>query len=515
MRVTSLQLSGFRSFVDMAPINLDQINVLIGANNSGKSSVLRALYLLQQTDWSVYPDVRVGGDTATVKVGLEQASTPAWGDLGTGMATITLTSTDRSSGSHAIQFANEHGNRNLNILLPEEPNHFIVPFLSKRKTTVFHEDVRHQFVVEVRSSMANLAAKLSRLTNPSFPDTVWYKKTCEEILGFMVTATPSANGQRAGIYLPDRTIMPIDQMGEGVPNIAALLVHLALSEGKLFLIEEPENDLHPKALKALLDLIVESSESNQFVISTHSNIVLRHLGAAPSSQVFEVSAVPEKSPTEATIRKIEPTPQARLEVLRSLGYSLADFDLWEGWLFLEESSAERIIRDYLIPWFAPKLSRVRTLACNGTGQVEPTFKDFHRLALFSHLEPIYEGATWVRADGDASGLQVVEALQKGFPSWKPDRFKCFNRSSFEHYYPLLFKPQAERVLAIENKEERRNQKKQLLMEVLDWLDEDETRGKAALSESAQEIIADLQCIQAQLMSKESAAEKFKRVMPTH
>lgn len=32
MRVTSLQLSGFRSFVDMSPINLDQINVLIGAN---------------------------------------------------------------------------------------------------------------------------------------------------------------------------------------------------------------------------------------------------------------------------------------------------------------------------------------------------------------------------------------------------------------------------------------------------------------------------------------------------
>ena len=53
-----------------------------------------------------------------------------------------------------------------------------------------------------------------------------------------------------------------------------MLAEITLAKNKLFLIEEPENDLHPKALKALLELILESSASNQFVISTHSNTLI-------------------------------------------------------------------------------------------------------------------------------------------------------------------------------------------------------------------------------------------------
>ena len=180
-----------------------------------------------------------------------------------------------------------------------------------------------------------------------------------------MTAVPSANGQRPGVYLSDRRTIPLDQLGEGVPNLAGLLADLALSEGKLLLIEEPENDLHPRALKALLDLIETSSETNQFLVSTHSNIVARHLGAASDSRLFYVDTERGVLPPVATVQQVPSTPEARLSVLRELGYSLSDFDLWDGWLILEESSAERIIRDYLIPWFAPLLALVRTLAAGG------------------------------------------------------------------------------------------------------------------------------------------------------
>ena len=502
MRVTSLRLTGFRSFVDMQRINLGSINVLIGANNSGKTSILRALYLVQQSGESVHPDVRVGGQLATVQIGLEDVSGTQWGALGSGLATITLTSQNRRDGGIQLSYTNASGgNQGLPLLKAEEPHHFVVPFLSKRKTASYQEDIRLEIAMRVTPSMANLAAKLSRISNPAFPGYEKYRETCTAILGFMVTATPSENGQRAGIYLPTRETIPIDQMGEGVPNIVTLLADLALSEGKLFLIEEPENDLHPTALKALLELIAESSKSNQFVISTHSNIVLRHLGAIPSTYVYEVSAVRGQLPTEAVIRAIEPTPEARLEVLRDLGYAFSDFDLWDGWLFLEEASAERIIRDYLIPWFTPKLSRVRTLATGGTGKVEPTFEDFHRLARFSHLEQAYRGAAWVRVDGDPSGRSVVEQLQKKFPTWAADRFACFNQPQFERYYPNEFSDQIERTLAINDKKERREVKQQLLNDVRKWLDEDQERGKSALNQSAQEIIVDLQKIETQLSKK--------------
>lgn len=115
--------------------------------------------------------------------------------------------------------------------------------------------------------------------------------------------------------------MYIDQMGEGVANIVPLLAELTVSRGKLFLIEEPENDLHPKALKALQELILESSKSNQFVISTHSNIVVRHLAGQANSLLYSVESNPRELPPIAKIVKVDQTPEARIEVLRDLGYS--------------------------------------------------------------------------------------------------------------------------------------------------------------------------------------------------
>lgn len=502
MRIQSVQIKGFRAFVETPVIPLAAINVLIGANNAGKSSVIRALHLLQDGAGPSIPDVRNGVDSARIAIALEGIrNVIGFGrnaNAGSGTYILELGATgavnrvfnDSAGAAHAVSG-----------LPAVEPNHFIVPFLSKRKTASYNEDVRSQYALAVHGNMQYLAAKLSRISNSSFPRSERYRNTCRDILGFEVTAVPSDGGQRPGIYLPNLQALPIDQMGEGVPNIVALLADLAVSEGKLFLMEEPENDLHPEALKALLELVVESSERNQFVVSTHSNIVLRHLGAAASSKIFEVSSVKGELPPVATIREIESTPTARLAVLRSLGYSFSDFELWDGWLILEESSAERIIRDYLIPWFVPRLTRVRTIAAGGTGAVEPLFEDFNRLVVFSHLENAYRDRAWVRVDGDDSGNQVVERLRLKFPTWKENRFACFSKRSFESFYPKEFSVRIEDVGAVADRNARRAAKLELLNEVRVWLDADSDRGRAALEDSAAEIVSDLRSIEAQMLAK--------------
>lgn len=497
MRVTFLQLQNFRSFESMEPIEFDQINVLIGPNNAGKSSILKALQLIQESHGNPYSDVRVGASEAKVEIGLKEMQ----GEFdfhGLGTLSIRVASMDRTNGAIELKMVKSEGQFEVKPRPNIDPKHFVVPYLSKRKTSHYQEDVRNEHTLRVTTDMTYLAAKLSRLTNPSFPGNERYSETCKKILGFVVTAIPSLNGQRPGVYLPDRQTIAIDQMGEGVPNIVALLADLALSEGKLILIEEPENDLHPQALKALLDLIVESSKSNQFVVSTHSNIVVRHLAAAENSRLYNVTSELGKMPPIATIRAVEPTVEARLEVLRELGYSFSDFDLWDGWLILEESSAERIIRDYLIPWFAPKLARIRTLAVGGVSQVEPTFDDFHRLVRFTHLEEVYRDAAWVRVDGDSAGSEIITRLQSRYPSWKPDRFACFSKAQFEQYYPAEFLEQTKEALAHADKQVRRDAKRKLLDNVRAWLDEDEQRGRKTLEQSAAEVISDLRLIENQL-----------------
>ncbi|WP_413708055.1 ATP-dependent nuclease [Ralstonia sp. Ralssp110] len=503
MRIQHLRLRNFRSIVDSGHLALGPMNVLVGANNAGKSSVLRGLYLLQEGSGQTFADIRLGTNESIIDITFAENTLPyLFSNLHQpeGLVRIVMRTQDRRNGNFALATSNTNGDgeRGINVIPGVDPHHLIVPYLSKRKTATFSEDVRLGTTMQVSHQMVNLAAKLSRLSNRSFPGSDEYAEACEAILGFVVTATPSDNGQRAGVYLKSREVIPIEQMGEGVPNIVALLADLTLSSGKLFLVEEPENDLHPEALKALLDLIVESSQRNQFVVSTHSNIVLRHLGAVEGSKVFHVSAPKGEPPTTARIEEVENSPQARLNVLRELGYSFTDFDLWSGWLIVEESSAERIIRDYLIPWFAPKLSRVRTLSANGTGNVEATFADFDRLMRFAHLEPIYSKAAWVRVDADPSGKEVVEKLRNSYKTWDAAHFDCFSKEQFEHYYPAHFAEKVDQVLAIRERQPKRVAKRELLDEVRHWLDEDEERGRTALAASAKDVIEELQRIEAQL-----------------
>jgi hypothetical protein len=317
-----------------------------------------------------------------------------------------------------------------------------------------------------------------------------------------VTAIPSDSGQEPGVFVSRDETIPLARMGEGVPNIVGLLVDLALYERKLFLMEEIENDLHPLALKSLLRMILESAAShqNQFVVSTHSNVVARHLGSAEGAKLFYVSSRDRSIPPNATIHEVGPDPTERMDVLRELGYELNDFNLWDGWIFLEESSAERIIRDQLIPWFGPRLvQRVRTIAADGNTNVEPTFDDFHRPVRFTHLEPAYRGRAWVVIDGDERGQAMVARLREKYgATWDASRFRTLSEANFEAYYPPRFADERTAALAEPDARGQRERKRALLEKVRGWIEEDPDQARAEFEASAAEIIQILGTITTEL-----------------
>lgn len=499
MKVSQLRIQGFRSFEDSGDIPLGQINILVGPNNSGKSTVLKALHSLQEGYGAGASDVRQGVPASAIVIEVSNVNgVPNWGVSYREGASVVFShivkTQDGQSATLEIQASNQSGSvfSGSNVVLPNrEPHNFIVPFLSRRKTVYFTEQVNLDHAMLMNLDMSMLSAKLSRVANPVFPAYEAYANACKEILGFVVTSIPSISGQLPGIYLPSMASLPISQMGDGVPHIVHLLVNLATSKDKLFLIEEPENDLHPQALKALLDLIAESAKDNQFVISTHSNIVVSHLCAAPDSHLFRVSAPKGILPTTASITKVAEKPAARLDVLRELGYSFSDLALWEGWLILEEASAETIIRNYLIPMFAPALRVVRTISAAGVDRVEPTFDDLNRLVLFLHLEPAYKEHAWVRVDGDTPGRNMVERLKSKYQGWPAHAFATFKQENFEQYYPAEFSDHVTVALAHKDVARRREAKQRLLKEVRGWLDEDPSRARVALKVSAGDVIAQL------------------------
>ena len=121
MKVTSLSISNFRAFAELPTTQLGQINVLIGPNNVGKSSVLRALYSVQQGMSGLFQDVRIGAERAIIQVGIEEAGdSDPWAALRDSQGVVTVTVTpkrpQRTSGNQQLLLEVNSKKVNVNML---------------------------------------------------------------------------------------------------------------------------------------------------------------------------------------------------------------------------------------------------------------------------------------------------------------------------------------------------------------------------------------------------------------
>lgn len=503
MRITRMNIRNLKSYEDSGTLEFGPINVIVGRNNSGKSVLLRGIHLIQTGSLFQPSDARFRQNTVQVDLELEDVDVlKYWPDSrsslsGWGNAEIVISGINpQTYAGPTVTLAVGQESIAPGQIANKEPSNLIYPFLAKRKVTAFDQVVDAGKTSAITSNLQNLVSKVQRISTVGHPSEPEYTDLCQQVLGFRVTTHASPGGQQAGIHVGKFDYIPIENMGDGIPHLLGLVTDLCIADGNVFLIEELENDIHPEGLKALLRVIVEKSVNNQFFVSTHSNIVLRWLGGAPGARVFLTSL--ESGPGEvpsSVVTEVPATAHARGEILTQLGYELQDFDLWDGWLFLEESSAERLIRDQLVPLFAPGLSRLRTIAVGGTSKAEPTFEDFNRLFRFTHLEERYRNRAWVMLDGDAPGRDAIAGLQARYRDWQPAQFGTWGAEDFEAYYPTHFKDQAKAALALKG-DSKRNAKRELLNEVLGWCKKtDEGTRRASFEASAHEVIEVLRKIE--------------------
>ena len=523
MRLSGIQLQNYRSFRSSGMIKFGNLNILVGRNNSGKSVILRGVGQLQSgvVDPTV-ADVRKGQPSASIKCMLEDVNSSHFSGQDiprfvNAQVIRTISRTHQGQLSKTLEISSQDTTARMHGLndgiSSKEPNNFIYPYFSKRKVGEYDRMIDLNKTRTVVDNLRFLTARVADLSNQDNPSSSEYQELCQTVLGFRISAHPAddGNGQQCGVYVNSYEHIPIEDMGEGVPNLVGLITMLCSAQNKLFIIEELENDVHPIALKALLDTIVKKSSTNQFIISTHSNIVVKYIASIEGSKLYRVDMDSSSGIPTSSVEPVPPIPQARIKLLEELGYELNDFDIWDGWLFLEEASAERIIRDYLIPLFAPKLNRIRTLSTNGTGNIHKRFNDFNRLFLFTHLEPQYINKAWVIADGDSSedtsGSEAIEKLKNIYVNpqgarWRDEQFSTWSEHDFEKYYPLHFSAEVTRVLSITDRQVLRVQKEQLLEAVRDWCDAQNKESlRNTFRTSASEVINKLQEIENRLFMR--------------
>ncbi len=512
MWVTNLQIENIRSFLKTGVINFSKtINLFVGQNNSGKTTILNIIRCLQGNHINQY-DIRVGNDHGSFQIwfdgdDLERVRDNADRIVKFGNYDEEFFQTVEcaiSKNGPLNKFLRPHKGQTLTFKNFEEieSKNLIIPFLSKRKVTSYSENVDQATVLQVTGNFSNLYSKIDRLSSPDFqPAHDEYREACLNIIGYPISAVSSKGGKRAAFIIRNQSHIPVSAMGEGVINILGLIVELCLAENQIFLIEEPENDIHPRALKELLQLMIKKSNTNQFFISTHSNIVTKILGTVKDSKIFQLNMEfesPQKKLPLSKITELQNDPENRRKVLQDLGYEFTDFDLYEGWLFFEESSAEEIIRDYLIPWFLEnsKLQKFRTFSGKSISEIKIKFDDFNKMFVYLHLTEIYKSKAWIIIDSGEEEKKIIAKFKEYYVKhgWDEENFLQWSKHDFEEYYPSIFH---ERVKEIkESKDDsKRKLKAQLLKELKEWIQNDSAEAKKQFEISASEVLGILKKIE--------------------
>lgn len=505
MWIQKIVLTDIKSYEGQNTIELSSgINVLVGPNNGGKSTIANAALQIQAGASFGIKDVRLGKDRGSSEIYLRDVDESQFNRT----TPKLIYAIDRIRNSSSRTQASENNKSNgvaVEQIPSAEPWNFIYPYLSKRKVNAYTEQVSESVANNVTGDLQNLYAKIDRLSNPDLPAHQDYVNACQKTLGFTVTCTSSPNGKKACYIIDNFRNVTVDNMGEGVASILGLLVTLSIAEGKLFVIEEPENDIHPRALKGLLELIIEKSRNNQFIITTHSNIVTRYLGSQAGTKIHRVDMDFDRNklPT-SRVTEIPNTPEARRELIEDLGYEFADMDLWEGWLILEEASAEQVVREHLIRWFAPYLQgKLRTFSARTVNEIETKFERFSIDFCFINLQPAYKNRAWVVIDGGQKEKEIIDRLRKSYGSsgWVGDHFRQFTEHDFEKYYPSQFQSEVDEILSIVGRKERQQKKEALREKIESWIREDDKRAKEAFEKSAAEVIAILREIEQEMKPK--------------
>jgi predicted ATPase len=505
MPLSRVRVRNFRSIEDSGELELGPITILTGRNNSGKSALLRAIFLLQG-DWDSQ-DRRLRSASVPIISAFFTPPFPPhitqYVDQITDKTTALLYSPQSPNtylfrGFDGLPESTDSGP---NQHIPRFPQvrtdaSYMAPIFSRRKSSNYETAVGSASAFMVSTYDNNLTSRLTALTG-DHEDAARYRDLVTRVLDMRIgTFLVGQQGQQPGVPISSVEGIQLDRMGEGISSALALIVGLADTRNALFLIEEPENDLHPEALRALLDVLVESVPTNQLIVSTHSDFVLRHLGAVEGTVVYK-AAPAENAPTiiPTTIYSVVRTQAEKLELLSELGY---EPELPAAWLVFEESTAERVCRQVLIPTFAPRLAAARTISASGASKVPRLVNDLHNVVLFAQLSARYDRKTWVLVDGDDAGLNATAKLREEF-DWPPSHFRNLPAGHFEEYYPPRFSAEVTAALAIAGDWQARAQAKGELAErVCEWATNYPDLAAQEFAESAADVIRALAEIEAEL-----------------
>jgi len=334
MKITKIKINYYKSIKEPLILDSNEINIIIGQNNSGKSNILDAIEFAladSKTDGQLYyqdADVELElkfSETEQLKYEFPEAE--AIFSLKKGLRELSF-------GKRSIPY-----NRTLATILSASFKR-----LSEKSFLDF---------LQIEADFRSLF---------SYPESLSRFKENLEHHFPRISATENAldiNYEHEGLYEGDRRVT-IDRMGSGFRRIFTILLYIYHPQYSLVLIDEPEIHLHPAMIKKLL-WAMQNSEAGQIFFTTHSPLFITPMTLAQLVRVIK----DEKGSKAFSLGKGNVDHQRLIQELNADNLEMFFTDK----VVLVEGVSDRILIRALIDKFYRGHRDIKVIQTHGKGNV--------------------------------------------------------------------------------------------------------------------------------------------------
>lgn len=231
------------------------------------------------------------------------------------------------------------------------------------------------------------------------------------------------------IIIDDGTPTPIQQKGDGIKSLTALAIlniPARVDRVSVVAIEEPESHLHPESARQLYDTIMSLSQTHQIVLTTHSPLFVNRTNLKENIIVNDGKATP--------VKKIK-------EIRDVLGIHISDNLTNAEHALIVEGEDDKIALKKLLPSMSTKIKRAIQ---NGTFIIDyigGAGNLPYKLSFYRNLQCKYhvlldndDAGRHAGSEAERQGLldvrNVTYAICNGSPNAEIE--DCYNKAVYEN-----------------------------------------------------------------------------------
>jgi predicted ATPase len=264
--LTSLEITGLRGFASAQTISFARptgkrgsgLTVVVGANNTGKSTVIEALRAVAQSEAPSFTQGRrnqAAGDQVQLRV---------LGDDGKSTVLRSI-----RPGSSETEYIKEGGGIDGKRMLILPARRVFSPYFGRS------EHSRDQYIANIgfpamrTSSMDQFTYRLFRIEKNRGAFDALLQRVVQPVPDWSIDQMD--NGQYFLKFRRQNATHSSEGLGEGLVSLLYIIDALYDSkDGDTIAIDEPELSLHPALQRKLSQMLIEYSATRQIILSTHS-----------------------------------------------------------------------------------------------------------------------------------------------------------------------------------------------------------------------------------------------------